>query len=106
MHIHYALLNAEWFIALSGEEQRTAPYYVFSNSTRFIFITSTFQFPGKQLEGKLYHPLFPYFAHMRQERNAFRVLANSFVTTDQGTGVVHQAPYFGEVFSNIYYFIM
>lgn len=49
------------------------------------------------MEGKKYQPLFPYFAYMREERDAFRVITGTFVTTDQGTGVVHQAPYFGEV---------
>ncbi|CAJ0573711.1 unnamed protein product, partial [Mesorhabditis spiculigera] len=55
------------------------------------------KFLGKKLEGTLYEPLFPYFKHMRQQTNAFRVLTNTFVTTDQGTGVVHEAPYFGEI---------
>ncbi|NCZ71082.1 MAG: isoleucine--tRNA ligase, partial [Actinobacteria bacterium] len=38
-------------------------------------------------------PLFDYFAHTP---NAFRVLAGDFVTTEDGTGVVHMAPGFGE----------
>lgn len=52
---------------------------------------------GNQLKDLKYEPLFPYFAHMREERNAFRVLNDTFVTSDSGTGVVHQAPYFGEI---------
>ncbi|KAK6013836.1 Anticodon-binding domain protein [Ostertagia ostertagi] len=52
---------------------------------------------GRSFEGKTYEPLFPYFTYMKAEMNAFRVLCNTFVTTDQGTGIVHQAPYFGEV---------
>ncbi|PIO55122.1 tRNA ligase class I, partial [Teladorsagia circumcincta] len=52
---------------------------------------------GRSFEGKTYEPLFPYFTYMKTEMNAFRVLCNTFVTTDQGTGIVHQAPYFGEV---------
>ncbi|RCN34873.1 isoleucine--tRNA ligase [Ancylostoma caninum] len=52
---------------------------------------------GRVFEGKTYEPLFPYFNYMKAERGAFRVLCNTFVTTDQGTGVVHQAPYFGEI---------
>ncbi|KAK6059781.1 isoleucine--tRNA ligase [Cooperia oncophora] len=51
---------------------------------------------GRSFEGKTYNPLFPYFTYMKAEKNAFRVLCNTFVTTDQGTGIVHQAPYFGE----------
>ncbi|MBI3336224.1 class I tRNA ligase family protein [Candidatus Peregrinibacteria bacterium] len=41
-----------------------------------------------------YHPLFPYFAD--EYKNAFRVVAGDFVTTDEGTGIVHIAPGFGE----------
>lgn len=53
------------------------------------------KFPGSKLEGLSYTPLFPYFAHL-SEKGAFRVLADSYVTEDSGTGIVHQAPYFGE----------
>uniref|UniRef100_A0A0N4Z237 Isoleucine--tRNA ligase, cytoplasmic n=1 Tax=Parastrongyloides trichosuri TaxID=131310 RepID=A0A0N4Z237_PARTI len=44
-----------------------------------------------------YEPLFPYFAHLKKSIPVFKVLTGTFVTTDQGTGVVHQAPYFGEI---------
>jgi isoleucyl-tRNA synthetase len=49
--------------------------------------------PGSDLVGRRYRPLFEYFA---STPNAFRVLAGDFVTTDDGTGVVHMAPGFGE----------
>ncbi|TSC79954.1 MAG: isoleucyl-tRNA synthetase [Candidatus Peregrinibacteria bacterium Gr01-1014_25] len=51
-------------------------------------------FPGKDLVGKKYEPLFPYFA--ADYPDAFRVVAGDFVTTQDGTGVVHIAPGFGE----------
>ncbi|PAA79678.1 hypothetical protein BOX15_Mlig002153g8, partial [Macrostomum lignano] len=54
------------------------------------------QFPGSQLEGKTYKPLLPYFQHLKAERGAFRVLCDTYVTDDSGTGIVHQAPYHGE----------
>ncbi len=48
---------------------------------------------GKEIVGRRYTPLFPYFAdHPR----AFVVIGGDFVTTDEGTGVVHMAPGFGE----------
>ncbi|CAF1051834.1 unnamed protein product [Rotaria sp. Silwood1] len=50
-------------------------------------------FQGSQLQGKHYIPLFPYFANVK---TAFRVLCDDYVTEDSGTGVAHQAPYFGE----------
>ncbi|KAK6106649.1 isoleucine--tRNA ligase [Brugia pahangi] len=55
------------------------------------------RFEGKVLEGKTYQPLFPYFSEMKNKYGAFRVLVATYITTDQGTGVVHQAPYFGEI---------
>lgn len=50
---------------------------------------------GKALEGKEYKPLFDYFAQKREE-NAFRVLLDEAVSTEEGTGIVHSAPAFGE----------
>jgi len=50
---------------------------------------------GIELKGLTYEPLFPYFIHMK-ETGAFRVLVDTYVTQDAGTGIVHQAPYFGE----------
>jgi isoleucyl-tRNA synthetase len=48
---------------------------------------------GSELVGRRYEPLFPFFA---QTPNAFQVLAGDFVSTEDGTGVVHMAPGFGE----------
>ncbi|XP_015590237.1 isoleucine--tRNA ligase, cytoplasmic [Cephus cinctus] len=50
---------------------------------------------GTDLKGKKYEPPFPYFLQIR-EKGAFRVLNDNYVTADSGTGIVHQAPYFGE----------
>ena len=50
---------------------------------------------GAELVGRRYHPLFDYFADER-ERGAFVVVADDYVTTDEGTGLVHQAPAFGD----------
>ena len=48
---------------------------------------------GAQLEGLEYEPVFDYF---RDHDNAFMILNADYVTTEDGTGVVHQAPAFGE----------
>jgi isoleucyl-tRNA synthetase len=50
---------------------------------------------GKALAGKKYEPLFDYFIGKYKDV-AFKVLVDSYVTEESGTGVVHQAPYFGE----------
>ncbi len=48
---------------------------------------------GSDLVGQSYTPLFPYFSG---RPGAFRVFGGAFVTTEDGTGVVHMAPGFGE----------
>lgn len=52
------------------------------------------KFPGKTLKGKKYKPLFQYFAKCG-EKGAFQVVTDNYVKEEEGTGVVHQAPYFG-----------
>lgn len=50
------------------------------------------EYTGTELAGMRYEPLFPYFAS-KEEEGAFKVVAADFVTTTEGTGIVHQAPY-------------
>ncbi|HAK44564.1 MAG TPA: isoleucine--tRNA ligase, partial [Spirochaeta sp.] len=50
---------------------------------------------GAELVGSDYEPLFPYFGDAA-EKGAFKVLAADYVTTEDGTGIVHTAPGFGE----------
>nr|GEX44325.1 isoleucine--tRNA ligase, cytoplasmic [Tanacetum cinerariifolium] len=52
------------------------------------------KFPGSSLVGKKYVPLFDYFKDFTD--TAFRVVADGYVTSDSGTGIVHCAPAFGE----------
>ncbi len=53
------------------------------------------EFKGKDLEGCSYEQLLPYDANKIDNPNAFRVLLGDFVTTEDGTGIVHTAPAFG-----------
>ena len=55
---------------------------------------------GKDLVGLKYKPLYPYFADEFKE-SAFRVISDSYVTADSGTGIVHNAPAFGEEDYNV-----
>ena len=50
---------------------------------------------GADLLGLSYEPMFPYFKHLK-EKGAFKVLSGEFVSTEDGTGVVHIAPGFGQ----------
>ena len=50
---------------------------------------------GKDLVGLSYEPMFPYFSHLKSQ-GAFKVLSGDFVSTEDGTGIVHIAPGFGQ----------
>ena len=50
------------------------------------------EFKGPELEGIRYEQLMPW---MRPEGDAFRVILGDYVTTEDGTGIVHIAPTFG-----------
>lgn len=53
-------------------------------------------FPGDKLAGKKYEPLLPYFAD-HASKGAFKVILEENVSLEDGTGVVHSAPAFGEL---------
>lgn len=50
---------------------------------------------GADFVGMAYEPMFPYFKHLK-DKGAFRVLSGEFVSTEDGTGIVHIAPGFGQ----------
>ena len=52
---------------------------------------------GRELVGREYEPLYPYaVGKMKPGKKSFLVLADDYVTTEDGTGIVHLAPAFGE----------
>jgi isoleucyl-tRNA synthetase len=53
-------------------------------------------FKGSELEGTEYEPLFDYFKEEKKGTKCFSVITADYVSTDAGTGVVHQSPGFGE----------
>ena len=74
-------------------------YIVAEKLVENIFQGKTFEVMGKvsakELVGKKYQPLFPYFEEEYKEK-AFRIILGDFVTTDDGTGIVHIATGFGQ----------
>lgn len=60
------------------------------------------EFKGAELVGKKYKPLFHYYeseeakAKLKNSENLYTIVSADFVTTEDGTGVVHIAPAFGE----------
>ena len=58
-------------------------------------ITNLTTFPGIELKGMEYEPLFDFQKGL-VDKPAWRVVCDSYVTMTDGTGIVHQAPAFGE----------
>ena len=63
-------------------------------------VTNKITFPGEELIGLRYEPLFDFqpncIKNDPNRENAWKVVADDYVTMTDGTGVVHQAPAFGE----------
>ncbi|MBO5940927.1 MAG: isoleucine--tRNA ligase [Kiritimatiellae bacterium] len=66
--------------------------FVFKNEDTYELI---WEGKGESLKGSEYEPIFPYFADKKAE-GAFRVANDDYVTTDDGVGLVHIAPAYGE----------
>lgn len=71
-------------------ESRLEHYY--KDASQYTLVS---RFKGSELAGLEYEPLFPYFADL-SAKGAFRTHNGDFVSTADGTGIVHIAPGFGE----------
>lgn len=83
-------------------ENENADFSAYKNDGRNLPYVILTGFKGSALEGISYEQLLPYPANSPQViqditpgARPFRVLAGDFVTTDEGTGIVHTAPAFG-----------
>ena len=85
--IDYAVMEEDGVRYILAESRVGAYERELANATHVATIT------GSDLVGRRYTPLFPFFA---DTPNAFQVVAGDFVSTEDGTGVVHMAPGFGE----------
>lgn len=84
-------------------EARLSAYYKEESAYEIIYRAK-----GKDFIGAEYEPLFPYFASLKDpkvceeeskqkcEKGAFRMFNADYVSTEDGTGIVHIAPAFGE----------
>lgn len=53
------------------------------------------KYKGEDLIGWIYNPVFDYALKEHKKESAWRVISADYVTTEEGTGVVHTAPAFG-----------
>ncbi len=79
----YRMVDAKPELLEYTSGDKKIPYYVVK------------EFKGKDLVGIKYEQLLEYALPYQNPENAFRVIAGDFVTTEDGTGIVHTAPTFG-----------
>jgi len=77
---------------VEGSDEDLANYTSDSKTIPFKVLK---EFTGEQLAGTQYEQLIPWFAPDETPEKAFRVIIGDFVTTEDGTGIVHIAPTFG-----------
>ena len=84
---YLAVKDADGAVYILAESRLTA---VFGKNPKVEVLE---KLKGSELKGLHYEPIFPYY---KDKPNAFVVLTDSYVTTTDGTGLVHNAPAYGE----------
>lgn len=79
------------FVEVQSEEELNA----YTKGDKKIPYLQTVELKGEDLIGIRYNQLLPYALPFENAENAFRVIGGDFVTTEDGTGIVHTAPTFG-----------
>ncbi|MFT3936907.1 MAG: isoleucine--tRNA ligase [Chitinophagaceae bacterium] len=84
------------------EEGKEGDFAAYKDGDKILPWKILTSFKGKQLEGLTYNQLLPYEANSLEKiqeitpgAKPFQVMVDSFVTTEDGTGIVHTAPAFG-----------
>ena len=89
------------YVAVRDLTDAARPIYMMAKARLPVYFKKPEQYEivaemkGSALKGWEYEPIFPYYAAKRAE-GAFHVLNDNYVTTDDGTGLVHIAPAYGE----------
>ncbi|WP_166558500.1 isoleucine--tRNA ligase [Runella sp. CRIBMP] len=78
-----------------SEKGKDAKLGAYKEGDKVIPWSIVMEFKGQHLEGIQYEQLLPYVQPLEDADKAFRVILGDFVTTEDGTGVVHTAPTFG-----------
>ncbi|CCH55303.1 isoleucyl-tRNA synthetase [Fibrisoma limi BUZ 3] len=86
-------LVGRWFNEKGRQDDPSSPVFdTYLPNDKVIPWAIVSEFKGEHLQGVEYEQLMPY---VQPEGNAFRVILGDFVTTEDGTGVVHTSPTFG-----------
>lgn len=96
----------DYVLVKKNSENQDFEFYILAESLLknyekdFGVIEKITTFKGKELLGLKYKPLFPYFiknlSNIGDIEDCFKILHGNFVSTEDGTGIVHIAPGFGE----------
>ncbi|GGG38395.1 isoleucine--tRNA ligase [Bizionia arctica] len=89
-----ALVNKQFDGKFKRVEEKSALLSYKDNDKKIPYFVVK-EFKGKDLVGIKYEQLLPYALPNDNPENAFGVIAGDFVTTEDGTGIVHTAPTFG-----------
>ena len=86
------VLAKERLSAYFNEKGKDADFNAYNVGDKIVPFTILDEFTGKQLLGIQYEQLLPW---VKIRGNAFKVISGDYVTTEDGTGIVHIAPTFG-----------
>ncbi len=87
------------YVKVKVEEKGETEYFILAKNCLEKTLTHEYEiveeYKGEDLLGWVYKPVFDYAAREVPKEDAWRVIHADYVTTDEGTGVVHTAPAFG-----------
>lgn len=87
------------YVKVKVEEEGETEFYILAKNCLDQTLTQDYEiveeYKGEDLLGWVYKPVFDYAAMDMAKEKAWRVIHADYVTTDEGTGVVHTAPAFG-----------
>ena len=84
------------YVLVDGEQNEQ--YWICEDRVSFYFKDAKIleKMQGRDLVGMAYLPLFPYYFDSFHSTEAFTIVSDTYVSSDNGTGIVHMAPAFGE----------
>ena len=88
-------LVSKQFVGKYKQAENRSEFENFTKNSKKIPFNVLKEFQGKDLVGICYEQLLSYALPYDNPENAFRVISGDFVTTEDGTGIVHTAPTFG-----------
>ncbi len=96
-HLQYVILAEALLSKYFKTEAEDADFAAYTAESKLIPYTVLGMYKGAELEGIRYEQLLPFESNKAELSGGdpFRVITGDFVTTEDGTGIVHTAPAFG-----------